>query len=164
MQKSEKNYWPHAIIGGIVFIVFACIATVVVALKYAPVEMDTFYFEDYSNIDKNINKIEIAQRAFNAKYAVEFLDISLLHVGNNKIRLQVLDKNGTLIQNAKIVALLTKPETNRYNQELNNIAFSEKGYKIEDVNIAKVGRWKIQAKITLGEDTGFFSKDITIEN
>ena len=42
--KTERNYYPHAVIGMIIGCVIACGYTIKIALDN-PVEMDTYYME-----------------------------------------------------------------------------------------------------------------------
>ena len=55
--KKEKNYWPHAIVIVLIFMIFACIMVVKIAIDN-PVQMDSFYFEKYQQVDENINTIK----------------------------------------------------------------------------------------------------------
>ncbi|MDR2635661.1 MAG: hypothetical protein LBC08_02395, partial [Campylobacteraceae bacterium] len=122
-KKKNKNYWPHGIIISILLIVAACIYTIVEAVKY-PVELDTYYFDTKENVDRNYDKIKAAQESFDKKYTtfVEINDIQngTLRAGeNNKIRIVINDKDKNSCDfNADIKLLLTRPETNKYNEDI----------------------------------------------
>lgn len=165
MQKSEKNYWPYAIIISIFLIAVACAATVYIAIKNAPVELDTFYFDSYGNVDKNINEIKAMQKVFEEKYTLSFNELNTLHVKkDNQISLQLKDKKtNDFIKNANIKILLTRPDTNKFNVELLAKSNNDK-YLSPLVEISKVGRWLIQVKVEVGDDTGFFTQEVYVDN
>ena len=92
MSKAqvERNYWPHSIIAGILFIIGACVLTIVIAVKN-PVEMDTFYMEKYQKVDENINEIIALQEKFNAKFDLRYSTESFV-IGENNIAITLIDK------------------------------------------------------------------------
>ncbi|MDR2342387.1 MAG: FixH family protein [Campylobacteraceae bacterium] len=158
MQKRKnKNYWPHAILISLGLIVLACVYTIVEALKN-PVEMDTFYLQSYQEVDKNYDKIKAAQESFEKKYVTFFeVDSGILHVGDNKVRIAISDKEqGKCDFGVDIEMLLTRPETNKYNQNLTISDIEQCKWFFAPIVIEKVGRWQFQTKITIGEDVGFF--------
>ncbi|MDR1284980.1 MAG: 4-hydroxy-3-methylbut-2-en-1-yl diphosphate synthase [Campylobacteraceae bacterium] len=165
MQKRKsKNYWPHAILISLGLIVLACVYTIVEALKN-PVEMDTFYLQNYQEVDKNYDKIKASQENFEKKYDI-FVEVnngqdSILHVGeNNNIKIVVNNKDRSECDlNADIQLLLTRPETNQYNQNLTNPYAEKCGWFFPSITIEKIGRWQFQTKITIGEDVGFFTHE-----
>ncbi|MDR2342605.1 MAG: FixH family protein [Campylobacteraceae bacterium] len=172
-RRKNKNYWPHAILISLGLIVLACVYTIIEALKY-PVEMDTFYLQDYQEVDKNYDKIKASQENFEKKYTAVFevngIQDSGLNVGdNNSIKIAVNNKNeNECTFDASVELLLTRPETNQYNQNLtilnaeNCKCFDSKecGWFFTPIAIEKIGRWQFQAKITIGEDVGFFTYEI----
>ncbi|MDR1460758.1 MAG: 4-hydroxy-3-methylbut-2-en-1-yl diphosphate synthase [Campylobacteraceae bacterium] len=163
MQKrNNKNYWPHAILISLGLIVLACIYTIVEALKN-PVEMDTFYLQSYQEVDKNYDKIKASQENFEKKYDI-FFEVNgeqngILHVGkNNNIKITISDKEQNECSlNADIKLLLTKPETNQYNQNITESQLEKCGWFFSAIDVEKIGRWQFQTKITIGEDVGFFT-------
>lgn len=54
--KSERNYYPHAVVGMILGMVVACGWMIKIATDN-PVEMDTYYMEKYQKVDHTINEI-----------------------------------------------------------------------------------------------------------
>ncbi|MDR1975723.1 MAG: 4-hydroxy-3-methylbut-2-en-1-yl diphosphate synthase [Campylobacteraceae bacterium] len=169
-KKSSKNYWPHGIIISLLLIVCACIYTIVEAVKY-PVEMDTYYLDTKQNVDRNYDKIKAAQEAFEKKYIISFevneQDDGLLNVGDgNKVRILINLKDGSTGGysaqcdfDANVELLLTRPETNKYNQNLTYTNAEKCRWFFEPFNIEKIGRWQFQTKITIGEDVGFFTHE-----
>ncbi|MFV0482046.1 MAG: FixH family protein [Campylobacteraceae bacterium] len=162
MQKVERNYWPHAIITGIFLIACACVATVVIALS-DPVEMDTFYFESYQKIDRNINTIKESQKNFDEKYSVNIATNSLHVKDENSVTFSINSQDE--LKDVKIEALLTRPDTNDLNVALDFVKDGDTNSFIsKPFTIKNEGRWIIQSKISIGEDTGFFSKEVNTTN
>lgn len=164
-QKSDRNYWPHAIVISILLIACACAMTVYIALRDAPVELDTFYFDSYNNIDKNINEIREKQKIFDEKYEILFKDLNNLSIKKeNKIALQILNKNSDAgVSDASIKMLLTRPETNRFNINATS-AFKDGEYLFLPIDIVEKGRWLIQVKIEIDDDVGFFTQEVYVAN
>ena len=66
------------------------------------------------------------------------------------------------MQNLQAMLMLTKPDTNRFNQELNT-TFSDFTLTSSEVKFKKPGRWQALLKINDGNDTGFYKYDIYVE-
>ncbi|MDR1007166.1 MAG: FixH family protein [Campylobacteraceae bacterium] len=159
-KKKSKNYWPHGIIISLLLITGACIYTIIEAIKY-PIELDTYYFDTKQNVDRNYDKIKAAQEAFDKEYTV-FFEINggsanLYAEGDNEIRIVINDKEGKCDFDADVKLLLTRPETNRYNQNLALSNVEKCRWFFPPFNVETIGRWQFQTKITIGEDVGFFT-------
>jgi len=154
MTKS-KNYWPHGIVLVLIFMVCACAAVVIIAMKN-PVEMDSFYMEKYQQVDENINEILAEQKLFDENYILEYKTKKFIIGASNSFELSLKNKkDGILLENAEIKLMVTRPETNKYNQEIlvkqaNNGVFVFNGIKIN-----KPGRWQILTKIHVNGKSGF---------
>ena len=69
----------------------------------------------------------------------------------------IAPKSGELSNlNAKI--LLTRPETNEFNKELDS-SFQGQILKTDEISLPKEGRWQILLKLNDGNDTGFYRFD-----
>ncbi|MDR3177450.1 MAG: FixH family protein [Campylobacteraceae bacterium] len=162
MQKRKnRNYWPHGIIISLLLIVCACVYTIVEAVKY-PVELDTYYFDSKQNVDRNYDKIKASQEAFDKKYTVFFetnggRGFTIRTDGDNEVRVVINDKEGKCDIDADVKMLLTRPQTNKYNQNLTFSHTEKCRWFFSTFNIETIGRWQFQAKITIGEDVGFFT-------
>ena len=53
---KEKNYWPHAIIGVLLFGVFMVSVSITIAMKN-PIQDENTYFAKKRIVDENINEI-----------------------------------------------------------------------------------------------------------
>ena len=152
--KKERNYWPHAIFGIIISVVIAGAWTVKIALDN-PVQEDTYFMDKYQYVDTNINKLLEKKAKFDAKYRVELINQSFV-VGKNSIQLKIEDKSTmSLPKNAKIELLITRPETNEYNQKLSPSGIKENMFVFNEVEIPKIGRWQILVRSDIDEFEGF---------
>lgn len=160
MQDNTKTFWPYAIVLSIIAIVIACIATIVIALKN-PVQMDTFYMDRYQNVDENINKIHESQKKFDSKFGVIFNSVNL-EKHNDFLKaifeFTVTPKDNKSA-NLNTQILLTRPETNELNQNLEAIWQNQK-LITKSVKLTKEGRWQLLLKLNDGADTGFYKFEI----
>lgn len=159
-HKERKNYWPHGIIGSIILIIIACIATVIFALEH-PVEMDSYYLEKYQQVDRDINNIIKKQKEFFAKYDVVF-DTKKLNLDNpSNIVFSIIDKQTNKpLQKAEILMLLTRPDSNKFNQELNATIAKNGKFIFENIVVNKPGRWQFKTKIKSENFEGFHEYEV----
>lgn len=155
--KSERNYWPHAVIGMIVGCIVACGWTIKIALDN-PVEMDTFYMEKYQKVDQNINEIMELQDKFNAKFNLSY-STEKFEIGQNSMTLKLMDKNGQAISNADVTIMLSRPDTNKENKQLRATHVENGNYTFGPFEINKPGRWQILSKIEIGEFKGYHKNE-----
>ncbi len=153
---KEKNYWPHTIVGMIIGIVIAIFFTIKIAINN-PVQEENIFMDTYQNVNENINNILLSQSEFMKKYEVEIIN-EYLKFGENSINIKVLDKTTkSLIENADIKLLVTRPETREYDQKLENLKYENGVYIATPINIVKEGRWFIMPQIKV-EQLTFFQK------
>ncbi len=152
-DKKEINYWPYAIVGMILTVVVLGIWTIKVAVSN-PVQLDNSYMMKYQDVDANINEIMARQRAFNAKYEVD-MSQNRLKVGENRIEIRLKKKEGDSVENAKIFAIVTRPTTSKEDIEIKTFTYLSDAYRSEPFTLKRQGRWNIELKIEIGEDTGF---------
>lgn len=155
MTKIERNYWPHAIVSGIVFVVIACGFTIKIAMDN-PVEMDSYYLEKYQSVDANINDILEKQAIFDKNYKIEHDKIEFAMGSNNKVEFSIKDKNNnTLTDEAKVRLVISRPETNKYNQEFIVENGKDGKYSFEGINFEKPGRWQVLTRISIKGMEGY---------
>ena len=154
-QSNEKNYWPHAIVASIVFIVISCALTIKIALDN-PVEMDSFYLEKYQSVDRNFNDIMEKQKAFDQAYVLEY-GVRKFTMGKEEtVALKIKDKQkGTYLDNAEVVLMLTRPETNANNKEMRASKTTDGAFLFGPITVDKPGRWQLLAKVKVGVLEGF---------
>jgi len=151
MLNSEKNYWPHFIIGLILFAVTLGIWTIKATMDN-PVELDNSYMLNYHAVDEDINEILKKQHIFDKRYDL-ILSSTKIKLGSNTIELILKDKNGKVIDNADIKILVTRPDTTKYDKKID--AKFENSRYIAHVDLEKEGRWNIVIKTKIGDIEGF---------
>ena len=112
-----------------------------------PVEHENLFSTNYKDLDANFNNIKADEVEFNKLSSLNY------EVLNDKILMSVSNQ-------AKIIsteALLTRPHTNKNNQELEII---NKKLQSLEVNIPKltIGKWKVNIKMEVKLD----NKKLTI--
>ena len=155
--KTERNYYPHAIVGMIIGCVVACGYTIKIALDN-PVEMDTFYMEKYQKVDQNINQILELQEKFNAKFDLEY-STEKFALGANSITLKLTDKNAQPINNANVMLMLSRPDSNKENKQIVPSKVENGNYTFGPFDIQKEGRWQILSKIEMGDFKGYHKNE-----
>jgi len=155
--KTERNYWPHAIVGMILGCVVACGYTIKIALDN-PVEMDTFYIEKYQKVNQDINEIMELQAAFDAAFDLSYSTEQFV-IGQNTMTLKLTDKSGKVINNAAITMMLSRPETNKDNKQMKPSKVENGLYTFGPFDIQKPGRWQILSKIEMGEFKGYHKSE-----
>lgn len=115
MQKSEKNYWPHFIVGLVIFAAILGVWTIKAAIDN-PVELDNSYMLNYHAVNEDINEILKKQQIFDRKYEIVLLSPKISY-GENEIVLLLKDKEGNVVKDGEIKILLTRPDTTRFDKK-----------------------------------------------
>jgi len=155
LKKNSGRIWPYSIAASIIFIFGACVATIVVTSKM-PVENSDTYMTYYQDADKNANKFILARIAFDKKYKIENLS-DQLNSENTVLKYRVTDLESNPIENAKIKAIITRPNNHKYDQELVNPRYENGLYVFDSVKLPQKGRWDIIAKINVDEYQRFYN-------
>ncbi|MBE2994953.1 FixH family protein [Campylobacter sp. RM9344] len=153
VDKSKKTFWPYAIVLSIIGCVIACTATIIISLDY-PVEMDNYYFERHQNINSNINEILASQKEFKAKFDVSFNDTNKSMSRAEPLNIILTPKTAQIPQ-LKYDLLLTRPDTNKQNINL-NATYHNGILSTQDVKFPVQGRWQLMAKISDLNTTAFY--------
>ncbi len=150
-KRTERNYWPHFIVGLVLFAAVLGVWTIKAAMDN-PVELDNSYMLDYHNADEEINEILKKQRVFDKKYRVDLKERKI-SAGENILTILVTDINGSMVKNADVTVLVTRPETTKLDKKLKARKTSQ-GYQIK-VDLEKEGRWNFVVKTEIEEAQGF---------
>ncbi len=154
MKKNNKT-WPYSIAIAIFLVVVAGAATIIISAKLPVQDSDT-YMMGYHEADAKANELIEAKIAFDRNYTLEFLTDSL-HVEDTKLEYKVVDKNNNDIDNAKVVVVVTRPNTHKYDFELNNPKVLDGTYTFANVKLPVEGRWDIMAKVSIGENQRYYN-------
>ncbi|WP_457596280.1 FixH family protein [Hydrogenimonas sp.] len=152
-ETKERNYWPYAITGMILTVVVLGVWTVKIAVKNPVQEADT-YMMKYQDVDENINEILAEQKKFFAKYRID-LSGNRFKIGQNVVKVAVSRVDGTPVTDAKILVVVTRPTTSRFDKRLEKFSDEEGVYVSEPFEIDKPGRWNIQAKVEIDGLRGY---------
>ncbi|MDD4883335.1 FixH family protein [Sulfuricurvum sp.] len=155
MNKDAGRKWPIIIALSIVAVIGFSVMTVKVAINN-PVEMSDYGMQDYHHYDNNVNDIIEAKIAFDQKYAIAFITPQILEKGS-VIEYKVTDKSGKPVNDAKVEAILTRPDNKDSDINLSKPTVTEGTYTFAPVDLPKVGRWDILAKVSVGNDSRYFN-------
>ena len=154
-KPSSGKIWPY-IIGGSITLVFGfCVATIMVTSK-ADIQESNAYMTKYQEADLRANELINAKIEFNKKYDFAYVTEGI--GGENPIlKYKVTDKNGSAVENAKIILHISRPETAEFDQKLNEATFEDGVYILSGAKFPKVGVWNIIAKVEVGDDYRFLN-------
>lgn len=155
--KSEHTYYPHVVIGMIIGCVISCGFTIKIAMDN-PVEMDTFYMAKYQQVDHSINTILELQEKFNAKFDLAY-STEKFEMGQNSITIRLTDKSGQPVNDANVLMMLSRPDSNKDNKQLTPSHIENGNYTFGPFDITKPGRWQILSKIDVGEFKGYHKNE-----
>ncbi len=158
--KKERNYWPHAIIIVILLMIGACALVVKIAMDN-PVQMDSFYFEKYQQVDENINEIRENQKIFEKNFSIEYETKKFIMNKNSSFKMSIKNlKEQNLVKDAEIKLVISRPETNEYNQEFNLKSSKDGIYQFNGIKVELPGRWQILTKIKIGDKSSFNNHEV----
>jgi nitrogen fixation protein FixH len=155
MNKNPGKKWPIIILGSIFGIVFASVATVVVALDN-PVEMSDLGMQGYHEYDTNINEIIASKIKFDQSYNVTYNGKQLAASGT-VLSYKVTDKSGNPVNDAKINVMLTRPNSHAHDIALESPSVEQGVYTFESVNLPKEGRWDIMANVVVSDKQRYYN-------
>ena len=168
---SKKNdsgkFWPYMILGFLAIGITLGYWTIKNTISL-PVHESNEYMQKYQTREKNANEISDAEAKFDTKYSVELSgldksDFKPKHLKRkphkyyklnsvNNIKLTVKAKDSSSLKDVKLIAILTRPQTELEDVNIKNIAKDVNGtFEIKDLKVEKPGRYILRVK--------FFDKD-----
>ncbi|QOR61732.1 FixH family protein [Sulfurovum sp. ST-21] len=169
-RNKEKTYWPHMILGFLVLGITLSYWTVKSASSI-PVQESNEFMMKYQQADMNINDILKKKAHFDQQYLIKLSDaqkttielenakraksesVVLLKEGKNRFSYRVTDRNNNVVSDLNVTFLLTRPHTVKEDTLIENIPFKNGYYVISGVNISKPGRYVLQLKVEVDENT-----------
>jgi len=162
--KKEKNWWPHAIVLILCFMVFACAMVVKIAIDN-PVQMDSFYLEEYQQVNENINEIRAKQKVFEENFKLEYKTKKFTIGNNNSFKISIKNiKDQTIVQNAEIKLVISRPDSNDYNQEFTLKSAKNGIFIFEGIKAELPGRWQVLTKVKIGDKSSFNQYEVYAAN
>lgn len=148
-KKDKALRWPYGIALSFIGIIALIYATIVVSLKH-PVESSDMNMQNYHVYDKHVNEFIQKKIAFNKAYELKYVS-DPISTDATVIAFSLTDKSGNAINDAKVSAVLTRPNEHKYDIELNNPTVANGVYTFKRVSLPKEGRWNIIASFEVGE-------------
>jgi hypothetical protein len=162
--KDEKNYWPHAIVLVLCFMVFACAMVVKIAMDN-PVQMDSFYLEKYQTVNENINEIRAKQKVFEENFVLSYKTKKFTMGESNSFEMSIKNiKDQTIVKNAEIRLVISRPDSNDYNQEFTLKSTKNGVFIFDGIKAELPGRWQILTKINIGDKSSFNQYEVYASN
>jgi len=173
--SKEKSYWPHMILGFLILGVTLSYWTVKSASSI-PVAESNEYMMKYQQADMNINEIMHKKARFDQQFAIEIVNAEqrvveienakrakgenavILHEGKNTFYYRIKSRDNKMISDANVTFLLTRPHTVKDDVMVENVPAKEGKYVIEDLEVRKPGRYILQLKAVIDENTIGYSE------
>ena len=180
MNKKKKNYWPVFFILLFSFVFSMIIWTISKAVTVPPIE-DISFMKKYQDVDASFNNMMDSNELFSKKYDFEIyingnkLDLTtedirysqkvidknsthknILKVGNNDIKVVVLDKNTKEKKDLGIELLITKALVNDSDIIFNNNSFKNESKEYTTTfTIKEANNWIITGTFKVEDTTGY---------
>ena len=179
-SMKKRNYWPLYFIAIFAFTVYMIIWTIYKAMQ-APVVEDRSFMQKYQYVDENYNNIMTSNINFLEKYSLE-LDLNgkifplttedikygqrviekysnhkdVLKVGENSLKILVLNKTTKEIIPLSIDLLITKTMSDDSNVNLKDENFTkDKNIYTTNFSLNEETSWIITGSFKVEDETGF---------
>ena len=179
-SMKKRNYWPLYFIAIFAFTVYMIIWTIYKATQ-APVVEDRSFMQKYQYVDENYNNIMTSNINFLEKYSLE-LELNgkifplttedirygqrviekysnhkdVLKVGENSLKILVLNKTTKEIVPINIDLLITKTMSDDSNLNLKDENFTkDKNIYTTNFNLSEETNWIITGSFKVEDETGF---------
>lgn len=179
-SMKKRNYWPLYFIAIFAFTVYMIIWTIYKAMQ-APVVEDRSFMQKYQYVDENYNNIMTSNINFLEKYSLE-LDLNgkifplttedikygqrviekysnhkdVLKVGENSLKILVLNKTTKEIVPINIDLLITKTMSDDSNVNLKDENFTkDKNIYTTNFSLNEETNWIITGSFKVEDETGF---------
>jgi len=171
-QNNKKTYWPHMIVGFLALAITLSYWTVKSASSI-PVQEVNSYMMKYQQADIHINEILEMKQAFDKEYTIKIQNVETmvmtdnvnsnrpqpnvikLHQGSNDFTYNVMRKDGSIVIDANVSFLLTRPHSRRDDVMVENVPFENGAYTAKGLEITKPGRYTLQLRAALGKKIGY---------
>jgi len=171
-QNNKKTYWPHMIIGFLALALTLSYWTVKSASSI-PVQEVNQYMMKYQQADIHINEILERKQAFDKKYMIKIKNVETmvmtdnvhsnlpqpnvikLNQGSNAFTYTIVRKDGSVVTDANVSFLLTRPHSRRDDIMIENVPLENGVYTAKGLDIIKPGRYTLQFRAVLGKKIGY---------
>jgi len=136
-----------------------------------PVHESNEYLMKYQQADMNINEILKRKAAFDRDYSIGIVGAKMafntienskvakkeksviLTAGKNSFQYRIAKKDGTVVPDAQVTFLLTRPHTDKEDVLLEHIPFKNGTYLAEDVNVSNPGRYILRLRVDIDKNS-----------
>jgi len=175
-NKSKKTYWPHMILGFLAIGITLGYWTVKHAVQM-PVQEVNEYMMKYQQADLGINDILEKKKAFDNVYTIKLNNVEMmvmtdnvnskipqpnavkLSKGENSFSYTVTKKDGTVVSDANVSFLLTRPHTVKDDVMIENVPFKNGMYVTPKLDIQKPGRYTLQFRAKIDDNTVGYAQE-----
>jgi nitrogen fixation protein FixH len=154
-DKNAGKKWPWIIGISTLIVVGFGASTIKVAINN-PVELSNYGMQTYQNYDEHANDIIKAKIAFNQNYTLSFLTPQISEKGT-VIQYALTDKSGKAVNDAQFQVVMTRPDTTKCDINITEPTIENGKYTFKPVDLPKVGRWDILAKVSVGDKQRFYN-------
>lgn len=170
-NKKEKTYWPHMIVGFLLLALTLSFWTVKSASSL-PVQESNQYMLKYQMADMTMNDILESKIRFDSAYTITINNVKTMVMtdnihsnrpqlnpvqltkGDNHFSYSVHKSDGSVVNNAKVSFLLTRPHSRRDDVMVEDLSFKETQYHTPSLKIDKAGRYTLLLKVKINNDVG----------
>jgi len=165
-KDDSGKYWPYMILG-FLFIGLTLGYWTIKNTISLPVHQSNDFMQSYQDADANAIKIKEAEVKFDAKYNIEFSGLEKsnfkpkhikrkahLHYRLNDVNsfsYIVTTKDGSVVDNAEVTFVLTRPQTELDDKKIGKLNFKDGKYWVENLKIDKKGRYILRVKVKIGD-------------
>jgi len=168
-KNNKKTYWPHMILGFLIIGLTLGYWTVKSASSI-PVQEVNKYMMKYQKADLGINEIIEKKQAFDKEYTIALKDVEMMVMtdnvnskipqpnavtltkGDNQFSYTVTKKDGTLVEDANVSFLLTRPHTVKDDVMIEHVAFNNGKYTTPALDIENPGRYTLQCRVKINDN------------
>jgi len=153
-NQSSGKIWPIAIAISITMVFLLGVGTIIVTSK-ADIQPSERYMTYYQDADAKANDLINARIDFDNKYKISYISDGI--ATGKTVSYKLTDVEGNPINNAKLLLATSRPETNVFDQRLDEPQVKDGVYTFDGLKFPKAGVWNLEAKITVADKSRFYN-------
>ena len=174
-EKLKGRLWASFIIGILGFGLYMIVWTVKSASS-VPVHESNNYMLKYQMADINMNELLAAKKLFDNVYTIELQHVEIIELsdenknsnskykqpnpiklvqGKNSFSYLIKEKDGTVVSDANVTFLLTRPHTRNYDELQTSVPFVNGSYQTTPIELQNAGRYTLQLRAYVNNSIGY---------
>jgi hypothetical protein len=174
-EKNQGRFWASFIIGILGFGIYMIVWTVKSASS-VPVHESNNYMLKYQMADINMNELLAAKKLFDDVYTIELQNVELIKLsdedrnsnskykqpdplkllnGANSFSYVIKKRDGTVVNDANVTFLLTRPHSRNYDTLQTSVPFVDGSYKTTPIELKDAGRYTLQLRAYVNDSIGY---------